>query len=49
VLDYAMENEIPFVHHVVKQWGCDCIIEDNKDLNERTQGHPMMKPIFKFM
>jgi hypothetical protein len=36
VLVYLMENKILFIHHVVKWWGCDCIIENNKDLNERT-------------
>jgi hypothetical protein len=44
-----MENEIPLVHHAVKQWEYGCTIENNKDLNERTQGHAMMKPMSKFM
>jgi hypothetical protein len=37
-LIYLMENKIdhPFVHHVVKWWGCDYTIEDDKGLNERT-------------
>jgi hypothetical protein len=48
-LTYPMEKEMPFVHHVVKWWGCDCIIEHDKSLNERTQGHPMMKPMSKLM
>jgi hypothetical protein len=36
VLAYLMENEIPFVHHVVKWQGCRYTIENNKCLNERT-------------
>jgi len=48
-LTYPMEKEMPFVHHVVKWWGCDCIIEHDKSLNERTQGHLMMKPMSKLM
>jgi len=43
VLVYLVENEMPFIHHVVKQHGCDCTIKDNKSLNGRTQGHPMLK------
>ncbi len=46
---YPMENEMPFVHHVVKWWGCGCIIEDDKGLNEKTQGYSMMKPMSKLM
>jgi hypothetical protein len=35
-LTYLMKNEMPIVHHVIERWGCDCIIEDGKGLNERT-------------
>jgi hypothetical protein len=38
-----MENEMPLVHHAIEQWGCDYTIKDNKGLNERNQGHPMLK------
>ncbi len=48
-LAYLMENEMPLVHHAIERWGCNCIINDNKGLNERTQGHPMMKPMSKLM
>jgi hypothetical protein len=30
-----MENKMPLVHHIVKWWGCSCIIEDVKGLNEK--------------
>ncbi len=43
VLIYLMENEMPLIHHVVKQHGCDCTIKDDKGLNGRTQGHLMLK------
>jgi hypothetical protein len=49
MLAYPMENEMSFIHHTVKQWECGCIVEDGKGLNERTQGHPMMKPMSKQM
>jgi hypothetical protein len=29
-----------FVHHVIEQHGCDYTIEDNENLNEKTQWHP---------
>jgi hypothetical protein len=48
-LVYEMENEMPLVHHVVEWWGCGCMIKDNKGLNERTRGHPMMKLMSKLM
>ncbi len=38
-----------FVHHDVEQWGCGYTIKDDKNLNERTQGHPMFKPMSKLM
>jgi hypothetical protein len=44
-----MKNEMMLVYHVVKWWGCSCTIEDNKNLNERSQGHSMMKPMAKLM
>jgi hypothetical protein len=44
-----MENETPFVCHIIKQQGCDCTIEDDESLNERTQGHPKMKPKSRLM
>ncbi len=31
-----METKMPLVDHVVEWWGCDCKIEDDKGLNERT-------------
>jgi hypothetical protein len=48
-LTYPMENEMPRVHQVVKQWGCGCINEDDKSLSERTRGHLMFKPKSKLM
>jgi hypothetical protein len=48
-LIYLMENIMPLVHQAIKQRGCDYIIENNKGLNERTRGHPMMKPMSKLM
>jgi len=44
-----METKMPFVDHVVECWRCGCKIEDDKGLNEGTWGHPMMKPMSKFM
>jgi hypothetical protein len=49
MLTYLMENKMSFVHHVIEQWGCGCIFEDDKGLNERTRKHPMMKPMSKLM
>ncbi len=46
---YLMENKMQLVHHIVEWWGCICIIENNKGLNERTWGYPMMKPVSKLM
>jgi hypothetical protein len=48
-LAYLMENKMSFVHHTVERWGCGYIIKDDKCLNERTQGHPMLKPMSKLM
>jgi len=48
-VNLSMENDMPFVHHVVKQWGCGRTIEDDKGLNERTQIHLIMKPMSKLM
>jgi hypothetical protein len=48
-LDYLMENEMPFVNHIVKWWGCSYTIENDKGLNGRTQGHPILKPMSKLM
>ncbi len=44
-----MANEMPRVYHVIERWGCGYTNEDNKGLNERTQGHPMLKPNSKLM
>jgi hypothetical protein len=49
MLVYRMENKMPLIHHVVEQQECGCIIKDDENLNERTQRHPMMKPISKLM
>ncbi len=38
MLAYSMENETPFVHHIVEWQGCGCIVENDKSLNEKTQG-----------
>jgi hypothetical protein len=48
-LVYPMKNKMPFIHHVIKWWGCYCTIKDGKGLNERTQRHPMMKPMSKLI
>jgi hypothetical protein len=45
MLTYLMENKMPLVHHTVEWQKCSCTIEDDKSLNERTQGHLMMKPM----
>jgi hypothetical protein len=34
-LIYLMENEMPFVHHIVERWGCNYTNEDNKGLSEK--------------
>jgi len=49
VLVYPMENELSFIHHAIKRWGCDYTNKDNKGLSERTQGHQMLKPKFELM
>jgi hypothetical protein len=46
---YLMENEMPFVHHTIEQWGCDYTNKDDKSLSERTQRHLMLKPESKLM
>ncbi len=48
-LVYTMENETPFIHHVVEWQGCDYTIEDDENLNERTKRDPKMKPKSKLM
>jgi len=48
-LIYPMENEMPLMHHVVEWWGCGYTLEDDKGLNERTQGLLMLKPMSKLM
>jgi len=48
-LAYPIENKMPLIHHALEWWGCNCIIEDNKSLNEMIQGHLMMKPMSKLM
>ncbi len=35
-LAYLMENKMLLVHHAIEWWGCNYIIEDDKNLNERT-------------
>ncbi len=49
VLTYPMENEMPFIHHVVEQWGCGYTNKEGKGLSERTRAHPMLKPKSKLM
>ncbi len=44
MLVYSMENKTPFVHHIVEWQGCGYKVEDDKSLNEKTQGYPKMKP-----
>jgi len=39
-----MENEMPFVHHIVKWYGCSYTIEDDENLNGRIQRPPMSNP-----
>jgi len=48
-LIYPMENEMPFVHHVVEQWGFNYTNKNNKGLSERTWWHLMLKPKSKLM
>jgi hypothetical protein len=49
LLTYIVENKMSFIRHIVEQQGCNCIVEDDKNLNGRTQKHPMLKPKPKFM
>ncbi len=49
VLVYPMENEMPLVHHPIKQLECGYTNEDIKGLSERTRGHLMLKPKSKLM
>jgi hypothetical protein len=49
MLIYPMENEMPRVHHVIERWVRGYTNEDNKGLNEKTQGHPMLKPKSRLM
>jgi hypothetical protein len=39
---------MPLVHHTIERWGCSYTNEDN-DLNDKTRGHPMLKPKSKLM
>jgi hypothetical protein len=48
-LIYPKENEMPLIHHIVKQQGCSYIIKNNESLNERTQKHPKTKPKSRLM
>ncbi len=48
-LVYIMENKMSLVHHIVEWRGCGYINEDGKGLNERIQGHPMLKPKSELM
>jgi hypothetical protein len=34
---------MPLVHHVIKRQGCGYTIENDENLNKRTQGHSMSK------
>ncbi len=43
VLIYTMENKMSLVYHTIDWWGCNYTNKDDKGLNERTQGHPMLK------
>jgi hypothetical protein len=36
LLTYPMENEMPFIHHIIEQWGCGHTNENDKGLSERT-------------
>jgi hypothetical protein len=49
MLTYPMENKTPFIRHIVEWQGCSYTIKDNESLNERTLGHPKMKPKSKLM
>ncbi len=49
MLAYPMENEMPFVHHTIEQWGCGYTNNDDKSLNERIWRHLVLKPKFKLM
>jgi hypothetical protein len=44
-----MGNEMPFVHHVIEQWGYGYTNKDGKGLNERTQRYIMLKLNSKLM
>ncbi len=40
---------MPLVHHIIEWQECSYTIENEKILNERTQGHLKMKPKSKLM
>jgi len=46
---YPMENKMSFVHHIIERLKCNFIIKDDKSLNKRIQGHPMLKPKLELM
>jgi hypothetical protein len=33
---YPVKNKMPFVHHVIKWWGCNYIVENNKSQDGKT-------------
>jgi hypothetical protein len=44
-----MENEIPLIHHAIEWQGCDCIIKDDKSLNEKVRKYLMTQSTSKLM
>ncbi len=46
---YQIKNKMPLIHHTIKSYGCNYTIKDDKNLNERICGHPMMKPKCQLM
>jgi hypothetical protein len=49
LLIYLVENKMSFIHRIVERQGYNCIVEDDKNLNGRTQEHQMLKAKPKFM
>jgi hypothetical protein len=43
-LTYPMENETPFIHHIIERQGCDYTIENNESLNERPEDIQRQNP-----
>jgi hypothetical protein len=36
VLIYLVKNKMPFIHHIIKWWGCNYTVEDEESQDGRT-------------